>query len=244
MNKYRFNAAQRLLELILKLKSVANNKKTWEAYLEVSEWGTTKGDALLFAFELAKLANEVENTIKNNENVEDILLGSISQILTLCRELNLEAQWAQYTNRITEPAIVALKAYGAFFENVCSEKKISDEDFKIITDNLNELNEAILSIENEELREILLSITESVHRATFLYRVSGAKAFTETFDLSVGKLIISYKRASFNTDNEQDDHILKKTWALITTISNIASKTNDILSLPHNVVKAIGILDS
>ncbi len=204
MKGQRFNSAQRLLEIVELLKSSPQENPIWEVYLAVYGNGSTKDDALMFAYELAKLANHIEETIKTSDKVTDELLKNLRPIFDQCHELNLERPWKQCVGRLRPEAVVALQAYANFFTAVCNEERLSKEQYEELDSGIKNLFTVVDKCNHEELRDILSSILESARRAIALYKINGAKPFSETFDLTVGKLCVLYQREKFSKKENKE----------------------------------------
>ncbi len=238
----RFNAAQRLLEIVGELKAAPHTSPTWKVYLSVCGTGTNKTDSLMFAYELAKLANEVERTIKSSENVPDELLSSLKPLLNQCLELNLDKSWSQCLGNFSPESTVALQAYANFFTSVCNETRLTKEQYNELTSELDKISSAVDSCKHDELRAILLSIIESARRAIFLYKINGAKPFADTFDLALGKLIIQYQRETFSRGENQET--VGKVFQFMSKLRQICSTVNALLALPagfSETKKALGL---
>lgn len=238
----RFNAAQRLFEIVEKLLKAPHKDPTWKVYISILGEGLNKDDALMVAYELAKLANEIEKTIKSSENVPDEFLGKLAPILTQCRELNLSMGWGQGVGRLKPEAVVALQAYANFFTAVCNEVKLSKEQYQELLTGVEELVSIVDECKHDELREVLLSVLESARRALFLYKINGAKPFVDTYDLALGKLLIQYHRETFS--NGENKKTVGKVFQFIHKMRQVCATVNTLLALPSGVAdakKALGL---
>ncbi len=232
----RFNAPQRLLEIIEELKAAPRNEPTWKVYLKVYGVGTDKDDALMFAYELARLAKNIEEIIKRSEKIPDEFLGNLRLIFEQCYEVNLERSWGDCVGRLKPEAIVALTAYANFFTAVCSEKKITKEQYEELVSGVEELSSIVEDCAHEELREILLSIVESARKTIFLYKVNGARPFTDTYDLFLGRLFIQYNREKFNEG--ENKKIVTKMSEFMGKMLQLSIGTKAVLALPPAFIEA------
>ncbi|MEZ7198318.1 hypothetical protein [Pseudodesulfovibrio karagichevae] len=238
-----FNAAQRLLELVQRMKKTNPSLATWNVY--ILAFGENEDNqqetALMYAYELAKLAGRVEDTIKHDERIEDTLLPQLGTVFTQCRETNLSVQWNKYLNRLSDVGVTALQAYSIFFSDIITETKISDDEYQKLADEVQDLISEVLNLDNEELKTVLMAILESARRAIFLYKFNGSQPFEEVFSYSFGKLSVKFKKGEFT--KKETDGIVSKVFGFTIKLGELASAVNAMTALPSEMkdfLKQIG----
>ena len=236
----RFNPAQRLLEIVNKLKAMDQVKPIWKCYLEIDGNGTDIGDAYLVASELIKLSREVEEIIMENPDINKELLSDLKPLLQSFLKGSLEAPISSSVGKCKGDSVVALKHYSILFEMLIGEKRVSTNNIEQASSKIQELFQDVKFFEDKELKEILLAILESARRSISLYHINGAASFKDVFDLAIGKLSVQYVKKK--PDKEFESTTVRKVAHLMHYLAKMASDANAIIALPQGVQDCIKAL--
>lgn len=231
-----YNAAQRLYEILLKMKGQDPKLPTYKVYLNALEIKGNKSDAIMAAYNIAQLADEVKHAIESNSKISDFQINKLKTIFIHCKELNLEAPWVNYIKRLSPEAMTSLESYGLFFEEAFPEKKLPKDEYDKISKEINELFSELSESEiDDDLKKVLLCIIETARRCLSEYKIKGAFSFQHLFELSVGKIIfIIHKKPT-----ESSNKYLTKVKNLIIKCGEIASSLNSAYALGEGVKEAI-----
>ena len=241
MQEDRFNSAQRLLEIIEDLSKVQvpGNANYFDALLAAFSEIETLRDAHKFQIGLIDIAADIKTEIESNTAIHNDWLEDLSGVFRICNEANLLTFWGSLSQSIDTTGIKALKAYSVFFTSVCSEKKISPDQLAEIHAQLDELFESVLDLENEQLKEVLLSVLEVARRCLAEYRIYGAKALEEPLRTTVGALGIQYKKEKPNADEKE---VVDKVFSFAVKVGEVAGNLNNLCALGQGTVDSIKAL--
>ncbi len=183
-------------------------------------------------FQLNTLIVEIRSKIEKIVDIDsELYLKHLGHIERMLLSPNLSARWAEMYSRIPGEAFYSLEVCSNTLSKFYKEKEIDEKELKGLRDDVDKLNEKVLSSDslNEELKILILDQLELIRRAISEYSIRGTAGLKESLTRSIGEIVINNSLFDQNAkESEEGKGFLKVLGSLNRLIDKSYEKAIDM----------------
>ncbi len=232
----RNNPAGRLFHIFKEAQATTDEPQSTIGQMWTRIFSITSDDSIIISEHrrlIIRLIDDTKKYIKRKPDINHALfLGSLPDIKDKMEETTIESPWALLSSSISEKALTEL----AFCADALSdmETPIKKEELEGITKKVDAMAQKTKQATNceEEMKELLISLIDVIHRGIRDYHIIGATALQEALAVSLGRLFVM---RSQGFAREKELELLSNLKDILTHINLVVGEAFNYKSLFENL---------
>lgn len=226
------NPAARLYIALRAAKNISQHKSVKDVWKSVFEVDT---DSIIILQKnlvlLSNLADEVEKEVQKLDVNPSVFLKHFPTIREILGVSNFSDLWQTTRAKLGEEVLYSLEFCSERLNAVRPEKILTEEDFKRISKEVNDLFALIAKAElPEELRSVLLDTVQTLQSALAQYRIRGVSGLRQELFVVIDRLQRNYSDLSNQKGNPAVQAVFKML-GFWDTLTSVALNTPQLLTV-------------
>lgn len=238
METKQTNPAKRLLSILREASEITEDITVKEVWAKVFLYNTYSiFDIYRGLTKLNDLADEVENCIKKTDRIDrNLHLKPLGTIRNLIKVTNLDVMWPSLRKYLTPELFTSLEFTDDVLSREWSDDLIDQSELNDLLDEINTLLYDILgSSLDEMLKRVLVDNLEKLRKVIIDYKISGNSALYQTFEETMGIIIINQNQFSDEEEVSRFKEIYRKFILVIARTSYGLMVANALASLTNQI---------
>lgn len=228
MGKYDDNPAGRLHSILEKLKQYdaddvagrVRSRDVWAALLEVDREDTValyRGIGLLL-----EQVDKAEKLIRDMPEIDpDLYLLNFPTLRQGIATPSINSGWSDQRKLFSPVVLRDLAFCASKIAEFYSEGIIEQEELASLAEEVNRLFDAVVNATlNQNLRELLLDLLETMRRAIAEYKIRGAAGLREALTKGVGAVVIMAQQAA----EPEEQSTVKRVFSFLEKVDKVIAR--------------------